>query len=273
MPIKKYKPTSPGRRNTSVNAYTELTTDTPYKPLTSALKSKAGRGSGGRISIRSRGGGHKRRYRHLSFTYDKIDVPATVLTIEYDPNRTAFIALVEYKDGEKRYLLAHKDMQVGDTVITSNSAKPVPGNSMQMGNIPTGIQVHNVELIVGQGAKAIRSAGTYGTVSSQDGEYTQIKLSSGEVRYFHKNCYATIGIVSNIDHGLVVIGKAGRSRWKGRRPHVLGKSMNPVDHPHGGGEGHVSLGGQPKTPWGKPALGVKTRKNKRTNKWIATDKR
>lgn len=150
MPIKKYKPTSPGRRNMSVNAYTELTTDTPYKPLTSALKSKAGRGSGGRISIRSRGGGHKRRYRHLTFTYDKIDIPATVLTIEYDPNRTAFIALVEYKDGEKRYLLAHKDMQVGDTLITSNSAKPIAGNSMQVGNIPTGIQVFNLELIVGQ---------------------------------------------------------------------------------------------------------------------------
>jgi len=233
MPIKKYKPTSPGRRNMSVNAFEEITTDKPHKPLTSALKSKAGRGAGGRISVRHRGGGHKRRYRHVTFTYDKLDIPATVLTVEYDPNRSAFIALVEYKDGEKRYVLYHKDMNVGDTIITSNKAKPVPGNSMQVAHIPTGIQVHNVELIVGQGGKSIRSAGSYATVVSQDGEYTQIKLGSGETRFVHKDCYATVGTVGNVDHSLIVIGKAGRSRWKGKRPTVLGKSMNPVDHPHG----------------------------------------
>ncbi len=257
----------------SGNTFEELTTDKPFKKLTTASKSSGGRNNTGRTTSRFRGGGHKRRLRIVDFRFAKMDIPATVQTIEYDPHRSAFISLVKDEDGEHRYVLAHLTMKVGDVIVTSANAKPIAGNRLKVGNIPTGLYVHNLELVIGRGAQAVRSAGASAQVVSQEGAYTQIKLSSGEVRYVHKECFATIGTVSNLDHNQIVIGKAGRSRWMGRRPHNLGTSMNPVDHPHGGGEGHTSIGRQPTTPWGKPALGVKTRKNKRTNRWIATDKR
>lgn len=257
----------------SGNTFAELTTDRPLKKLTTSHKSTGGRNSLGRTTSRFRGGGHKRRLRIVDFRFTKMDVPAVVETIEYDPHRSAFIALVKDADGEQRYVLAHSTMKVGDTILTSANAKPVVGNRLKVGNIPAGLMVYNVELVIGRGAQAVRSAGASAQVVSQEGAYTQIKLNSGEVRYVHKECFATIGTVSNPDHNQIVIGKAGRSRWMGRRPHNLGTSMNPVDHPHGGGEGHTSIGRQPTTPWGKPALGVKTRKNKRTNRWVATDRR
>lgn len=269
MAIKKFKPTTPGRRQMSGYTFDELTATEPHKPLTYFLPRKAGRNSAGRITVRHQGGGHKRLYRKIDFYFvDKLDIPAKIETIEYDPFRTAYIALVCYRDGERRYVLAHKDMKVGDMIITSKDAKPENGNRLLIGNIPVGLFVYNVETIVGHGAGSVRSAGSFATIVSQEGEYTQIKLPSGEIRKIHKQCYATVGVVSNTDHNMVVIGKAGRSRWLGKRPTVLGKSMNPVDHPHGGGEGHSSLGMAPKTPWGKPALGVKTRNRKDTDKWV-----
>jgi len=234
MPIKIYKPTTNGRRGMTGNAFTELTTDKPHKKLTASRKSSGGRNSTGRTTSRFRGGGHKRRLRMVDFMFAKKDVPSIVQTIEYDPNRSAFIALVKDEDGEVRYVLAHTTMKVGDTIITSDNAKPIPGNRLLISNIPTGLFVHNVELIVGRGATAVRSAGASGQIVSQEGEYTQVKLNSSEVRFVHKACYATVGIVSNVDHNQINIGKAGRSRWMGRRPHNLGTSMNPVDHPHGG---------------------------------------
>jgi len=274
MPIKKYKPTTPGRRWMSVNTFSEITTDKPFKKLTTSLSKTAGRSSSGRISVRHRGGWHKRRFRHIDFhRTHKIDVPATVETIEYDPNRSAFIALVKYNDNERRYVLAYQWVEVGDTFVTSANAKPIAGNRIQVGNVPTWLQVFNVELILGQGATTIRSAGASATIVSQDGDYSQVKFPSGEVRLLHKECFVTVGEVSNGDHNQIKIGKAGRNRWKGKRPTVGGTNMNPVDHPHGWGEWHGSLWRQPTTPWGKPALGVKTRKNKTTNRWIAIDKR
>lgn len=233
MPIKKYKPTTPSRRFMTGLTYEELTTNEPYKPLTTYKKDQAGRNHAGRISVRHQGGGHKKLYRIVDFIFDKIDIAARVETVEYDPYRSSFIALVCYKDGERRYILAHTETKVGDEVITARQAKPIPGNRMEIGNIPTGLFVHNVEMIVGQGATAIRSAGSSALVLSQEGEYTQLKMSSGEIRLVHKNCFATIGIVSNSDWNQITIGKAGRSRWMGKRPTVLGSSMNPVDHPHG----------------------------------------
>jgi len=250
--------------------YEELTTATPYKPLTNSIQRHAGRNSAGRISVRHQGAGHKKLYRHIDFKLDKVGIPARVETVEYDPYRTAFIALVCYKDGERRYVLAHMETRVGDEIITSNEAKPVNGNRMEIGMIPTGLSVHNVEMIVGQGASTIRSAGSSAQVLSQEGEYTQLKMPSGEIRLVHKKCSATIGVVSNSDWNQITIGKAGRSRWMGKRPTVLGSSMNPVDHPHGGGEGHQSVGQRkgPKTPWGRLARGVKTRSRKSTDRWI-----
>ncbi len=255
--------------------YEELSGDAPYKPLLTPLVSKAGRNSAGRITVRHQGGGHKRQYRIVDFRQkDKMGIEARVETIEYDPNRTAFIARVVYRDGERRYVLAHKDMKVGDKIVTAEEAKPIDGNRMKIANIPTGLKIYNVELIVGGGSTAVRSAGSSAEIISQEGEYTQVRMPSGEIRKVHKNCYATVGTVSNIDNNQVVIGKAGRSRWKGIRPTVLGKSMNAVDHPHGGGEGHSPIGLKyPKTPWGAPALGSKTRKRKDTTKWIIRDKK
>lgn len=255
MPIRKYKPTTPSRRFMTGLTYEELTTDTPFKPLLVSLQRHAGRDNNGRIAVRHQGGGHKKLYRMVDFRFNKKDIPAKVETIEYDPYRSAFIALICYKDGERRYVLAHTEMKVGDEVITSNTAKPIAGNRLEIGNIPTGLFVYNVEMILGKGATTIRSAGAYATVVSQEGEYTQVKMPSGEIRLVHKKCEATVGVVSNIDYNQITIGKAGRSRWMGRRPTVLGSSMNPVDHPHGGGEGHQSVGQRkgPKTPWGRLA--------------------
>ena len=276
MGIKKFKPTTPGRRWMTVVSYDEITTDKPYKPLTVKLKKHSGRNNTWRITVRHQWGGHAQKYRLIDFFgTDKSGIPAKVETIEYDPYRTAFISLVCYKDGERRYVLAHRDMKVWDTIITNEKTELVSGNRMLIGNIPTGLKVYNVELIVGQGAGAVRSAGSFATIVSQEGEYTQVKLPSGEVRLVNKKCYATLGQLSNPDHNQVVIGKAGRSRWMWKRPTVLGKSMNPVDHPHGGWEGHSPIGMKaPKTPWGMPALGYKTRSRKKTtNRWILKTRR
>lgn len=234
MAIKKFNPTTPSRRHMTGYTFDELTTAKPQKNLTVKLKKHAGRNSSGRITVRHQGGGHAKRYRMIDFfRTDKLGIPAKVETVEYDPYRTAYVALVCYTDGERRYVIAHKDVKVGDKIVADKKAELISGNRMEIGNIPTGLQIYNLELLVGQGAASIRAAGTYGTVFSQEGEYTQVKMPSGEIRLVHKKCYATLGQVSNIDHNQVVIGKAGRSRWMGKRPTVLGKSMNPVDHPHG----------------------------------------
>ena len=250
--------------------YEELTTNEPYKPLTTYKKDQAGRNNMGRVSVRHQGSGHKKLYRIADFILDKKDIPARVETIEYDQYRSAFIALVCYRDGERRYVLAHSEMKVGDEIITAATTKAVAGNRMEIGNITTGLTVYNVEMIVGKGASSIRSAGSSALVISQEGEYTQLKMPSGEIRLVHKKCSATLGVVSNGDWNQITIGKAGRNRWKGIRPTVLGSSMNPVDHPHGGGEGHQSVGQRkgPKTPKGKLARGVKTRSRKYTDRWI-----
>lgn len=271
MGIKKFKPTTNGRRNMTGNSFEEITTSTPQKKLTLKLKKNAGRGSNWRITVRHQGGWAAKRYRMIDFYFhDKKGIEARVETVEYDPYRTAWISLVCYADGERRYILAHKKIKVGHILITAEKAKPVSGNRMEIGNIPTGLEIYNLETIVWQGVSAIRSAGSYGTVVSQDGEYTQVKMPSGEIRLVHKKCYATIGQVSNPDHNMIRIGKAGRARHMGKRPTVRGKAMNPVDHPHGWGEGRSPIGMKyPKTPWGAHALGVKTRNRKKsTNRWI-----
>jgi large subunit ribosomal protein L2 len=271
MPIKKYKPTTPGRRMMNVNTFEELTTAKPFKGLLRVRNQNSGRNNLGRITVRHRGGGVKRQYRLIdNKRYQKLNVPAVVETIEYDPNRSAYIALLKYADGERRYIIAPNGMHAGDSIVCKEKAKIKPGNSMQIKNIPVGFDIYDLELKQGRGTQAIRSAGSSGQVMSLDGDMAQIMMPSGEVRYVYKDCYASIGSVSNIDHSNIVIGKAGRMRLMGRRPQVLGKSMNPVDHPHGGGEGHTPIGlKHPKTPWGKPALGVKTRRrNKDTNRLI-----
>ncbi len=271
MGIKKFKPTTPGRRWMSVVTFEQITTDTPYKPLTVTLKKNSGRNNTWRITVRHQGGWHAKKYRLVDFyCTDKKGVPAKVETIEYDPYRSAFISLVCYKDWERRYVLAHTEMKVGDVILTDEKTELVSGNRMEIWNIPTGLNVYNVETIVWQWASTVRSAWSTAKIVSQEWEYTQIKLPSGEVRLVHKKCYATLGQVSNPDHNQMVIWKAWRSRWMGKRPTVLGKSMNPVDHPHGGWEGHSPIGmSAPKTPWGMPALGYKTRKRKKsTNRWI-----
>ena len=276
MPIKKYKATTPGRRNMSTVDYSDLSKVKPLKGLTTPKPKRAGRNNQGRITVRHRGGGVKRLYRTIdSKRFDKLDIPAKVETVEYDPNRTAFIARLCYNDGERRYIVAPQALEVGDKIVCSEKAKVKPGNRMQIGNIPVGFKIHDLELQPGRGAQIIRSAGSSGQVTSQDGEMAQVMLPSGSVRYVPKHCYATIGVVSNVDHSNVKIGKAGRKRLMGRRPQVLGKSMNAVDHPHGGGEGHTSIGPKtPKTPWGLPALGVKTRaRNHRNNRLIIKPRR
>ena len=271
MAIKKFKPTTPGRRWMTVNTFEEITTSKPYKALTVKLKKHAGRNNTWRLTVRHQGSGHAQKYRLVDFFHtDKKGIEATVETIEYDPYRTAYIALVCYKDGERRYVVAHTTMKVGDKVITEEKAELVSGNRMEIWNIPVGLTVYNVELIVGQWASSVRSAGAKASIVSQEWEYTQVKMPSGEIRLVHKKCYATLGQVSNPDNNQVVIGKAGRNRWRGKRPTVRGKAMNPVDHPHGGWEGRSPIGMKaPKTPWGKIALGKKTRsRRKTTGKWI-----
>ncbi|QQR83422.1 50S ribosomal protein L2 [Candidatus Peregrinibacteria bacterium] len=275
MPVKKYKPTSAGRRNMSVNSFEELTESKPLKSLLMPRKQNSGRNNQGRITVRHRGGGAKRRIRMIDAKrYTKLDIPARVESVEYDPNRTAFIARLVYADGERRYIVAPTGLKVDDQVICSVKAKVKTGNSMQLNNIPVGFSIHDLEMQPGQGSKIIRSAGSSGKVVSLDGDLAQVMLPSGEVRYFDKSCYATIGVVSNLDHSNIVIGKAGRMRWMGRRPQVLGKSMNATDHPHGGGEGHTAIGPKaPKTPWGKMALGVKTRRKKKASNSLIVKRR
>jgi large subunit ribosomal protein L2 len=273
MGIKSYKPTSPARRFYSVSDFKEITKGIePEKSLLEHQTSTGGRNVHGRITSRFRGGGHKQRYRVLDWRREKIGVPAKVATIEYDPNRTARIALLHYVDGTKTYILAPDGMAVGDTIVSSRNADIKPGNSMTLRSIPLGTTIHNIEMKKGKGGQLVRSAGTGAILMAKDGDYAQIRLPSTEVRQIHLECHATIGQVSNIDHANISLGKAGRSRWLGRRPHNRGVTMNPVDHPHGGGEGKTSGGRHPVTPWGQPTRGFKTRNNKRTDKWIVTHK-
>lgn len=267
MPIRKYKPTSPARRSMSVSTFEEITKKKPEKSLTEPLRSKAGRNNRGRITTRHQGGGAKRFYRVIDFKRNKIGVPAKVNAIEYDPNRTARIALLFYVDGEKRYILAPNGLKVGDTVVSGADAPIRVGNALPLKAIPVGTQIHNIELRRGHGGQMVRSAGTGAQLMAKVGDYAQVRMPSGEVRRVHIECSATLGQVGNIDHENIEIGKAGRSRHMGRRPTVRGSVMNPRDHPHGGGEGKAPIGGQPKTPWGKPAF-QRTRNNKRTDNMI-----
>ncbi len=269
MGIRIYKPTSPGRRGMSVSTFEEITRTEPERSLLEPLKKSAGRNSRGKITVRHRGGGHKRMYRIIDFRRDKIGVPGRVESIEYDPNRTARIALIAYADGEKRYILAPQDLKVGDTVMSGPDAEIRPGNALPLANIPLGTMVHNVELYPGRGGQLARSAGTAAQLLAKEGDYAQLRLPSGEVRRVHLRCMATVGQVGNIDHANISLGKAGRKRWLGWRPTVRGSAMTPRDHPHGGGEGRSPIGMPgPKSPWGKPTLGYKTRRNKKTDKFI-----
>ena len=263
MAIKKYNPTTPGRRGMSVSAFEEITCTTPEKSLLAPLKKSGGRNVHGRITVRHIGGGNKRKYRIIDFKRNKDDVPAKVATIEYDPNRTANIALLHYADGEKRYILAPLGLKVGDTVVSGEHADIKPGNALEIKNIPVGTLIHNIELKPGKGGQIVRSAGNAAQLMAKEGAYAQVRLPSGEVRMIPMNAKATIGQVGNIDYENVSIGKAGRKRHMGVRPTVRGSVMNPCDHPHGGGEGKSPIGRPgPVTPWGKPALGYKTRKKK-----------
>jgi large subunit ribosomal protein L2 len=274
MPVKVYKPTSPGRRDMSVSTFEEITRVAPERSLITSLRQKAGRNNQGKITVRHRGGGHKRRYRMIDFKRDKHGIPATVTAIEYDPNRTARIALLTYADGEKRYILAPVNLEVGDQVMSGPEAEIRVGNALPIYRIPLGTQLHNIELQPGKGGQLVRSAGTSAQLMAKEGVYAQIRLPSGEVRYIGQNCLATIGQVSNADHSNISFGKAGRKRWLGIRPTVRGSAMDPNSHPHGGGEGRAPVGMPgPKTPWGKPALGAKTRRNKRTDKYIVRRRR
>jgi len=270
MPIKVFKPTSPGRRDMSGQTFEEITRTQPEKSLVRGLRKRAGRNFRGKITVRHRGGGHKRRYRQIDFLRDKFDIPARVDSIEYDPNRSARIALLVYADGEKRYIIAPLGLRVGDPVLSADETEIQPGNSMPLGNMPLGTQVHNVELQVGKGGQMVRSAGTSAQLLSKDHhKYVLLRLPSGEERYVPRECRATIGQVGNVEHGNVKLGKAGRNRHLGRRPGVRGSAMNPNDHPHGGGEGRSPIGmAAPKTPWGRPALGQRTRRNKATDKFV-----
>jgi len=270
MPIKKYNPTSPARRFMTVSTFEEITKTEPEKSLLEPLKKNSGRNSYGRITVRHRGGGVKRKYRIIDFKRDKDGIPAEVLAIEYDPNRTANIALLQYEDGEKRYIIAPLGLSVGDKVISGAGADIKPGNTLLLKDIPVGTLVHNVELKPGKGAQLVRAAGNYAQIMAKEGDYVQLRLPSGEVRMIRLNCKATIGQVGNIDHENVSIGKAGRKRHMGWRPTVRGVVMNPNDHPHGGGEGKSPIGRpSPVTPWGKPALGYKTRNKKnKSSKFI-----
>ena len=266
MAIKKYKPTSPARRQMTVSTFEEITKKTPERSLLEPLKSNAGRNSYGRITVRHRGGGTKRKYRIIDFKRDKRDMKATVLAIEYDPNRSANIALVQYEDGEKRYIIAPVGLYVDDVIVCSETADIRPGNALPIANIPVGTIIHNIELMPGKGAQLVRAAGNSAQLMAKEGKYAQVRLPSGEVRMIRMDCIATIGQVGNLDHENISIGKAGRKRHMGWRPTVRGVVMNPNDHPHGGGEGKSPIGmPSPVTPWGKPALGYKTRKNKKAS--------
>jgi large subunit ribosomal protein L2 len=273
MGIRQFKPTSPGRRFFGVSDFADITTDEPLKKLLEPKHSTGGRNHYGRITSRFRGGGHKQRYRVIDFRRNKIGVPAKVAEIEYDPNRTARIALLHYADGEKLYILAPDGLKQGDQIISSKHADIQPGNCLPVGEIPAGTMIHNVELKMGRGGQLVRSAGSAAQLMAKDGDYAQIKLPSGEVRKVHVRCRATVGQVSNLEHQNISLGKAGRSRWLGRRPHNRGVTMNPVDHPMGGGEGRTSGGRHPCSPWGQLSKGLKTRNNKRTDVMIVKSRK
>jgi large subunit ribosomal protein L2 len=268
MAIKKLTPTSAARRYQTYLVREELTTDKPYKPLLSPKTKISGRNNDGRITVRRRGGGSKRQYRIVDFKRDKSGIPAKVATIEYDPNRSANIALLNYADGEKRYIIAPLGLKVGQTVVSGPEADIIPGNALPLRNIPLGTTIHNVELRPGKGAQMVRAAGGQAQLVAKERDWAQLRVPSGEIRRVNIACYATVGQIGNIDHANVSLGKAGRTRWLGRRPKVRGVAMNPVDHPHGGGEGKTSGGRNPVTPWGQPTRGYKTRNNKRTDKFI-----
>lgn len=268
MGIKKLTPTSPARRYQTYLTNDELTTETPHKPLLDNKKRTSGRNSNGRITVRHRGGGHKRHYRIIDFKRDKFGIPGKVATIEYDPNRSARIALINYADGEKRYILCPVGLTVGQTVVSGPESDILTGNALPIKNIPLGTQIHNIELRPGKGGQMARSAGSFAQLVAKEGGNAQLRLPSGEIRIVTVECMATIGQVGNVEHENVSLGKAGRTRWKGVRPTVRGVAMNPVDHPHGGGEGKTSGGRNPVTPWGQPTRGYKTRNNKRTDKFI-----
>lgn len=268
MPIKLYNPTSPGSRLKRLSSFEEITKKKPEKKLTVTLKSKAGRNNQGKITVRHQGGGHKRKYRIIDFKRNKYGVASKVIAIEYDPNRSARIALLQYADGEKRYILAPNGLKVGDRVMSGPTAEIRTGNALPLRNIPLGTQIHNIELYAGRGGQIVRSAGNVAQLMAKEGNYATLRLPSGEYRIVRIECMATIGQVGNTDHSNERWAKAGRTRWKGIRPTVRGSVMNPVDHPHGGGEGRAPTGMPPKTPWGKPALGYRTRHNKRTDRFI-----
>lgn len=269
MGIKVYNPVTPGQRGKTGYTFEELTTDKPYKKLLKKLTKNAGRNNKGRITIRFRGGGHKRQYRVIDFKRNKFDVRGVIETIEYDPNRTTRISLIKYEDGDRQYILSPVGVKTGDPVIsTKGEAEIIPGNSLLLKNIPIGTTIHNIEYTPGKGGQIARSAGSYATLMAKEGKYGLIKMPSGELRKILVECRATIGQLGNIEHGNIKIGKAGRTRWLGRRGHVRGTVMNPIDHPHGGGEGKTKGGRNPVSPWGQPTKGYKTRRNKRTDKFI-----
>jgi large subunit ribosomal protein L2 len=272
MALKSYRPVTPSQRQLVLVDRSELYKGKPVKALTEGKASSGGRNNYGRITVRFRGGGHKQTYRIIDFKRRKLDAPAKVERIEYDPNRTAFIALVKYADGDLAYILAPQRLQVGDTVVAGLQVDIKPGNAMPLGNIPVGTVVHNVETKIGRGGSLARSAGTYAQIVGRDQGYVILRLNSGEQRFVHGQCFGTVGAVSNPDHMNISIGKAGRQRWLGKRPHNRGVTMNPIDHPHGGGEGRTSGGRHPVTPWGKPTKGKKTRVNKRTETFIISSR-
>ncbi len=273
MAIKKFKPTTPSRRYMTVSDFKELTSKEPEKSLLAPLKKSGGRNSNGRITSRRRGGGHKRKYRIIDFKRNKDGIPAKVKTIEYDPNRSARIALLTYYDGEKRYILAPNKVEVGDVLETGSGADIKPGNALQLSDMPVGTIVHNIEMQPGKGGQIARSAGVMAQILAKEGKFCHIKMPSGEVRLIRKECKATVGQVGNIEHENIVIGKAGRSRWLGKRPKVRGVVMNPHDHPHGGGEGKSPAGRHPVTPWGQKTMGKKTRKPKKSDEYIVKSRK
>ena len=270
MGIKRFRPYTPSRRNMTVSTFDEITKKEPEKTLLATKKKNAGRNSYGRITVRHQGGGNRQKYRIIDFKRNKVDMPATVVGIEYDPNRSANIALIQYEDGEKAYILAPVGLKDGDKVVSGDKADIKPGNCMKIENIPVGTMIHNIELNPGQGGKLVRAAGQEAQLMAKEGKFANLRLPSGEMRLIMLNCRATIGTVGNSDYENIKLGKAGKTRHLGKRPEVRGSAMNPVDHPHGGGEGKAPVGhAGPMTPWGKPALGYKTRKNTRTDKFIA----
>ncbi len=268
MAVQNFRPTSPGRRGAIGHSFDEITTDRPYKPLTERLQKHAGRNNQGKITVRHRGGGHKRLYRVIDWKRTKTGIPARVETVEYDPNRTARIALVCYEDGIRRYILAPVGLRVGDLLRNGPGSEIRPGNAMPLSAMPIGTVIHNIELHPGRGGQIVRAAGTSAQLMAKDAGFATVRLPSGELRKVHVTCTACIGQLGNVDHKNVKLGKAGRSRWLGRRPSVRGSAMNPTDHPHGGGEGKAPVGGHPKTPWGKPALGLRTRRRKASDRLI-----